>query len=87
MRQLLELVLLRPLSAFLSSAELLDRKMSGNQMIEGMLSRMVHTLSSPYVDRPDVRREPPDELAKGVARDDSRAIREDDGRGPRKEAM
>jgi hypothetical protein len=80
MRQLIELVLLRPLSALLSSADLLDQKMSGREMIDGMLSRMVHTLSGPYVNRVDPRRGPQDQIGKGIAQDNDLAKREGDGR-------
>src|SRR2546423_9915268 len=55
MRRYFEQMFLRPLSAFFSSAELLNRRMSGAQMIDGMVSRMVHTLSGPHESRLDPR--------------------------------
>jgi hypothetical protein len=81
MSQLLELILFRPLSAFLSSAELLDQKLGAAQMIDGMLSRMVHTLSRPYVNRPDHDPVPPDQSQSRVAPDDSRSTRADEQGG------
>lgn len=38
----------RPLNALFSSAELLTRRIGGTQLIDGIVSRMVHTLSSSY---------------------------------------
>jgi hypothetical protein len=45
MRRLFEEMFQRPLSAFLSGAELLDRSISGTRLIDGIISRVVHRLS------------------------------------------
>lgn len=49
MKRLFEQMFQRPLNAFVSSAELLNRSISGSQRIDGIVSRMVHTLSSSHV--------------------------------------
>lgn len=56
MRRLFEETLIRPLGALLSGVELMGRRVDAGRMFDGMMSRVVHTLSSPHV----VRREPPD---------------------------
>lgn len=71
MRRLLEEQLARPFKALLSGLELLNREVEGAQRIDGMLSRVVHTLSRP---RPDQGEHPP-----------SAPAREDEGT-PDKEA-
>ena len=48
MNRFFEEIFQRPLNAFLSSAELLTRSVSGTQLIDGIVSRMVHTLSSSH---------------------------------------
>ena len=47
MRSLFEEMLWRPLEALRSSAELLRGTARGEQLIDGMLSRLVHGLSRP----------------------------------------
>lgn len=47
MRRFFDQMVVRPLNALLSSAELLDQRMSAAQLFDGIVSRMVHTLSSP----------------------------------------
>lgn len=51
MRRFIEDMFQRPLNAFLSSAELLNRSISGTQLIDGIVSRMVHTLSRSHESR------------------------------------
>jgi hypothetical protein len=48
MRSLFEEMLWRPLEAVRSSAELLRGTARGEQLIDGMLSRLVHGLSRPF---------------------------------------
>jgi len=45
MKRLLEQMWQRPLNAFFWSAELLNRSVKGTQLIDGIVSRMVHALS------------------------------------------
>jgi hypothetical protein len=47
MKRLLEQMFQRPLNAFLWSAELLNRSVKGTQLVDGVVSRMVHMLSKP----------------------------------------
>lgn len=45
MKRLFEQMFQRPLNAFLWSAELLNRSVRGTQLIDGIVSRMIHMLS------------------------------------------
>jgi hypothetical protein len=47
MRRFFDDMFLRPLSALFAGAELLGRRMGGTQMIDGIVSRVVHTMSGP----------------------------------------
>lgn len=76
MRRLFDQMVVRPLSALLSSAELLSRGVSGTQLLDAMVSRMVHTLSSPHGGRPGFR-----EGQTGSPRDGEKAAREGRGAG------
>lgn len=55
MRRLFEQMVLLPLDAFLTSVELLSQGPGGSQTIDGMLSRIVHTLSRPHSTRRGAR--------------------------------
>jgi len=48
MRRFFEEMFQRPLKAFISGADLLNRRISGTQLIDGIISRVVHTLSHPH---------------------------------------
>ena len=48
MSRLFEEMFQRPLKALMSGAELLNRRISGTQLIDGIISRVVHTLSHPH---------------------------------------
>ncbi|HVF43017.1 MAG TPA: hypothetical protein VM936_08405 [Pyrinomonadaceae bacterium] len=54
MRRFFEETLMRPLGALLSGVELMGRRVDAGRMFDGMMSRVVHTLSTPLV----ARREP-----------------------------
>ena len=45
MKRLFEQMFQRPLNALLWSAELLNRSVRGTQLIDGIVSRMIHMLS------------------------------------------
>lgn len=66
MRRFFEETLMRPLGAMLSGVELLGRRVDAGRMFDGMMSRVVHALSSPHV----ARREP-DGGGGGAARADA----------------
>jgi hypothetical protein len=55
MRRLFEQMVLRPLDALLTSVELLGQGPGGSRTVDGMLSRIVHTLSRPHSMRRDAR--------------------------------
>ena len=55
MKRLFEELMLRPLDALLTSVELLSRGAGGARTIDGMLSRIVHTLSRPHSPRRSAR--------------------------------
>lgn len=83
MRRLLDQMVVRPLNALLSGVELLNRGVSGTQLFDAMVSRMVHTLSSPHASRPGPRAEQSNPPPRHPApRDGEGAAREgSDGRG------
>lgn len=53
MRYLVQQFIERPLAAFISSVEILGEGLRTEQTIDGIVSRLVHTLSSP----PDRKRQ------------------------------
>ena len=73
MRRLFDQMVVRPLNALLSSAELLNRSVGGTQLFDAMVSRMVHTLSSPHGSRPGPRSGQSDSPHRPAPRDGERA--------------
>jgi hypothetical protein len=55
MRRVFEQMVLRPLDAFLTSVELLSQGPGGSRTVDGMLSRIVHTLSRSHATRRGAR--------------------------------
>jgi hypothetical protein len=47
MRRLFDQIVSRPLAALFSSIEMLDQSLDGGQRVDGMVSRIIHTLSRP----------------------------------------
>ena len=83
MRRLFEQMFVRPLNALLSSAEMLNRDVGGTRLFDAVVSRMVHTLSSPHGSRPGPRCGRRGEPRRHSTRDGGRAAapREEEG-GP-----
>jgi hypothetical protein len=68
MRRLFDEMFLRPLGALLSGAELLGRRVGGTQMIDGVVSRVVHALSGTRAGG-EAPREPPPQTHRARDRD------------------
>jgi len=47
MKQLFEEFIERPVAAFIASVEILSEGLQGGQTIDGLFSRIIHTISSP----------------------------------------
>ena len=47
MKQLVEEFIERPLATFISSVEILSEGLQGGQTIDGIMNRIIHTLSCP----------------------------------------
>jgi hypothetical protein len=65
MRLLFDQIIMQPLLAFASSMEILGQKMNGMQKIDGMVSRIVHTLSRTPDSRSGLEREATISITKG----------------------
>ena len=72
MRRLFEQMMLRPMSAFISSMELLGRDVEARQRIDGMISRMAHNLSRAQGSRLDLANSAPARPARDARADAGR---------------